>query len=319
MKVSVALATYNGEQFLKPQIDSIINQTRLPDELVISDDNSSDNTLKILSFSLNRAPFDVKISKNIHNIGFSRNFEKTLSLCSGDIIFICDQDDVWFPEKVEFIENIFRKYDTCKVVISNAEIMNRDGLPLGFTILERIKQLGLKEEDFVTGCCMAIRRDFLPLVLPIPHEIFTYDSWITQLSSCLGVRFLIPIVLQYYRRHDRNTSSWLITAPYKVSKRRLFLAYLDENTLQFTLLRYSRLSALKTRLQHIKEAKMFSDESILQNCLKSIERELDATSKRIQILKQPRSRRLLSVIRFYLHGNYSFFSGWKSAVKDLLK
>ena len=92
--VSVALCTYNGERFLQEQLDSIAMQTWTPDEVVVGDDGSSDSTLEILERWKQSVPFSVRIERNERNLGFAKNFESTLSRCTGDVVFLCDQDDV---------------------------------------------------------------------------------------------------------------------------------------------------------------------------------------------------------------------------------
>ena len=104
MKVSIALATYNGAKYLKQQLDSFQAQTCLPDELVVCDDCSKDNTVEILEEFKETASFIVIIIQNESNLGYTGNFEKAISLCSGNLIFISDQDDVWFNNKIETID-----------------------------------------------------------------------------------------------------------------------------------------------------------------------------------------------------------------------
>ena len=101
MKLSVALCTYNGEKFIAEQLESIARQTVLPDELIICDDRSADQTVQILHEFANKAPFPVSIYHNETTLGVIRNFEQAISLCKGEYIALADQDDVWLPEKIE--------------------------------------------------------------------------------------------------------------------------------------------------------------------------------------------------------------------------
>ena len=111
--VSVALCTYNGTRYLKDQIDSIASQTRVPHELVVCDDCSSDDTVKILEAFASRAPFPVRLSVNPTNLGSTKNFAQAIALCRGDIIALCDQDDVWHPAKLERLASVFA-VDGCR-------------------------------------------------------------------------------------------------------------------------------------------------------------------------------------------------------------
>ena len=98
--ISIAMTTYNGEKYLSKQLESISNQSLLPDELVICDDASTDATASIIKEYALNAPFVVRVYLNKENIGYTKNYEKVMSLTSGDLIFLCDQDDIWFPEKI---------------------------------------------------------------------------------------------------------------------------------------------------------------------------------------------------------------------------
>src|SRR5215207_2518174 len=100
VRISIALCTYNGEQYLQQQLDSFVAQSRPPDELVVCDDRSTDRTVPIVEDFAKRAPFRVELVINETNLGSTRNFEKAIGLCTGDIIFLADQDDVWLPEKL---------------------------------------------------------------------------------------------------------------------------------------------------------------------------------------------------------------------------
>jgi len=106
MRISIALATYNGEIYLSQQLDSFVVQTRMPDELVITDDCSTDNSLKICKKFAETAPFDVFIYENESNLGYCGNFNRALSKTTGSLVFLSDQDDVWFPEKIKTITKL---------------------------------------------------------------------------------------------------------------------------------------------------------------------------------------------------------------------
>src|SRR5262249_10160572 len=104
-KISIALCTYNGAKYLSSQLESYLAQTCLPDEVVVCDDCSQDETVTILNDFAIRAPFPVRILVNDQNLGSTKNFEKSISLCSGEIIFLSDQDDVWMPNKIERVSS----------------------------------------------------------------------------------------------------------------------------------------------------------------------------------------------------------------------
>ena len=121
-RLSVALATYNGERYLGEQLESILRQTRLPDELVIFDDASTDSTPAIVQEFAKAAPFPVRFQINAERLGSTRNFEAAIRACSGDIIFLCDQDDVWYPDKIARMEERFIKDPEAGAVFTDADL-----------------------------------------------------------------------------------------------------------------------------------------------------------------------------------------------------
>src|SRR3954453_13857066 len=106
-KLSIAMTTYNGETYLREQLDSFTNQSRPPDELVVCDDQSSDRTFEILNDFRDRTPFEMQIVRNEERLGIARNFEQAIRLCRGDIIFLSDQDDVWMEDKLLQHEQVY--------------------------------------------------------------------------------------------------------------------------------------------------------------------------------------------------------------------
>ena len=137
MSISIAMCTYNGEMYLQDQLDSIAKQTRLPDELVICDDNSSDHSLIIVEKFLTQSSFPVKIYKNQTNIGSTKNFEKAISLCGGDIIALADQDDVWHVDKLNITEESFCSSTNIGVVFSNGNCVDENLLCFQYPICLR--------------------------------------------------------------------------------------------------------------------------------------------------------------------------------------
>lgn len=129
--ISVALCTYNGEEFLPKQLDSIKQQTKPIHELVVCDDGSRDATIEILEKFRKSVNFPVIIHQNSSNLGSSKNFEQCLQKCSGEIIFLCDQDDVWMPNKVEIMTTYFQANSHHDAVFSNAQIIDQRGLKTG--------------------------------------------------------------------------------------------------------------------------------------------------------------------------------------------
>lgn len=201
--VEILLATYNGEKYLREQIESIINQDYKQWILTIRDDNSLDKTKKILE-EYSKRNLNIKIIKDGKgNLGYKRNFEELLKNVSGDFIFLCDQDDIWDKKKISTCVKYLKKY---KIVHHNAEIFyeNRD------TKRELYKMNSYKKSirNFIypafTGCCMAFRKEILKDILPIPKNYPGHDTWIGLLL--MNEVFYIEKKLIMYRRHLDNTS-----------------------------------------------------------------------------------------------------------------
>jgi len=136
--ISIAMCTYNGESFLLEQLESIAKQTVLPDELIICDDQSTDGTLKIVQDFQNKSPFHMRIYLNSSKLGSTKNFEKAISQCNENIIVLSDQDDFWFPNKLEKMIRVFKNQAKTGYIFSNAIIVDEKLQNSSFTIWERI-------------------------------------------------------------------------------------------------------------------------------------------------------------------------------------
>src|SRR5258708_997920 len=134
LRISVAMCTYNGVRFLPEQLESIAAQTRLPDELVVCDDRSTDESVEIIRQFAHRAPFAVRLEINANNRGVTKNFQKAIELCQGDVIALADQDDVWKAQKLQRIVEALEKSPQCILVFSDGECIDGAGLELGFTL-----------------------------------------------------------------------------------------------------------------------------------------------------------------------------------------
>ncbi|MFM6913357.1 MAG: glycosyltransferase, partial [Aquirufa sp.] len=150
-KRSVALCTYNGAEFLSKQLESIKQQTMPIHEMVVCDDGSSDETLAILERFSKQVTFPVIVHRNPENLGSSKNFEQCLKLCQGDLIFLCDQDDVWMPEKVERIVQYLEEHPEHEAVFSNATMIDQAGFPTGKTSFEQIEFTNEVQSQWLQG------------------------------------------------------------------------------------------------------------------------------------------------------------------------
>ena len=203
MKISVCMATYNGEKYIKQQMKSILSQLSESDEVIVSDDNSIDNTVSIINdFEDPR----IKIYRsNFRSPMF--NFENALLHSSGDIIFLSDQDDIWFPDKVE--KNLeYMKVYNC--VISDAVVINGRGdiIHNSFYDLNNSKSglfMNLVSNAYL-GCAMCFDRKILQYALPFPKDVEMHDRWIGFISEVYGKTYFCDEALFKYRRHEGNFS-----------------------------------------------------------------------------------------------------------------
>jgi len=325
-KVSVALATYNGEKYIEEQLESIIKQTRAPDELVICDDCSNDETINIITKKIKNAHFDVKLVSNDKNIGYVQNFSKALEMSSGDIVFLCDQDDVWLSDKIEFIINKFNTQPDIQLLIHDVDYCKEDLTPIGQTKLQRMESNFDIESDYVVGMATAVRRSFLVHCLPVPSapEV-THDKWLHDCARVLGCKGIVREVLALYRRHSLN-----VTAPSRlnvdfVTTRHYFgnesLAFLKLFRME-TDLGSPDISPLVQWLDSRKMVLLdngFSSEDRINTFIQYEEKRLRARNSRQSILRLDRWKRLFPIYDLYRSGGYHYYCGWKSALKDLLR
>lgn len=216
-RLSVALCTYNGERYLREQLDSLVAQTRQPDEVIICDDCSTDATTDLARDFAARAPFPVHLLVNGHNVGSTKNFERAIEHCTGELIALADQDDVWCPEKLARSEQALLAAPRADIVFSDAYVVDEMLRPLGTTLWgnlgfgpdlrRRIQHDNafrvLFSRTVVTGATMVFRGRVRDLVLPIPATV-VHDSWIALLVSAISDLVLIDEPLMYYRQHAAN-------------------------------------------------------------------------------------------------------------------
>lgn len=205
MKISIAMATYNGAAYLEEQLQSFLEQSRLPDELVVTDDASTDGTLDVIRAFAARAPFDVRWTRNDENLGYAANFSKALGHASGDLVFLSDQDDVWYRDKLARIVAEFTQRPEALLVINDADIVTASFERTGSTRIAQLRRGGYPLEKFVQGACTAVRREVLDRALPVP-ACYTHDSWLHAVCRLLDARVVLEEPLQAFRRHAGNAS-----------------------------------------------------------------------------------------------------------------
>ncbi len=206
--ISVCMATYNGEKYLKDQLDSILKQIQSSDELIVSDDGSNDSTRYIIQGYQKRYANIILVDGP--KCGVQKNFEHALKQANGDILFLSDQDDVWKDGKVKRVLREFEDPQTlcvvhdCEIVDANLNSTNETffGLKHGKPGLIA----NLYKNAFI-GCGMAFRRVVFEKSYPFPDHIEMHDWWIGLVASCMGKTVFIHDSYLLYRRHGDNTSS----------------------------------------------------------------------------------------------------------------
>lgn len=202
------MATYNGEKYIEEQINSIVSQISDGDEIVISDDGSSDKTREIIAkFS---KEYNIRVFENTEK-GVITNFENAIKNTINEIIFLCDQDDVWAKDKVSTITSLFRD-NKLDLVLSDAIVVD-EKLQLLFDSNFKLvgSNTGVIKNIFrnsYMGCCMAFRENLKDIILPFPKNIPMHDNWIGILAELNGKVSWTPKKLVYYRRH-KNTITGL--------------------------------------------------------------------------------------------------------------
>jgi glycosyltransferase involved in cell wall biosynthesis len=212
-RISVALCTYNGERFLPQQLASIAKQTRLPDELVVCDDRSTDRTVALVREFAASSPYPVRIFENEHNLGFAANFEHAIRLCAGDLIALSDQDDIWYPVRLERSEQEFTAHPQAGLVFSDADVINDSNELSGPTLWRRLGFAGKREHDllagqyvilakhrFVTGATVMFRAGLRDRLLPI-GDGWIHDEWIALIAAAFSDLRPIGQPLIRYRIH----------------------------------------------------------------------------------------------------------------------
>lgn len=208
MKISVCLAMYNGAGYLAPQIRSILDQLGQSDEIVVVDDGSRDESVRIVNaFGDSR----IRLLRNDANLGILAAFERALGEATGDILFLCDQDDIWRPDKVERVVAVFAADPAVTLVVSDAQVIDAAG---NVTARSFFGQRGafsagvlhnLAKNKYL-GCAMAFRRSMLAHFLPIPPDVPMHDMWFGLLNGVYGRTSFIDQTLIAYRRHGNNAS-----------------------------------------------------------------------------------------------------------------
>jgi glycosyltransferase involved in cell wall biosynthesis len=315
-RISVAMCTYNGARHLHKQLDSIAAQTHVPDELVICDDRSQDETSEIIESFAKTTPFRVRLIVNDRNLGSSKNFEKAMRLCTGDLIALSDQDDIWYPQKLEVQCEFFSNHPELGGLFSDGDLMDQNSVSTGIRIWETIHfdsdrqellSLGhlstvLLRNNVVTGATLMVRSSELSFCLPVPGS-WVHDGWIAWMLGLHSKMGFVRESLIRYRMHG----SQQVGLPPKTAYQQFLRArqtkadsYKQERLMFEDLLKYLEQTQLSER----------------DSLQRAVEKKIDLLRFR-ECLPAHFSSRVSAVLaRTKLYNLYS--QGWKSMLKDTL-
>lgn len=250
--ISVCLCTYNGERYVREQMISILSELEIHDEVIVCDDRSSDNTIEIIE---NISDSRIRIFINDTNLGHVQNFAKAISLSSGDIIFLSDQDDIWVPGRVRKMTEVLTGTPGALLLASNFELIDEAGAPIGE--FDKLKTLPMGRLNRVLGifigkmpyfgCTFAFKKSLIQAILPIPKNIESHDIWIALLANMLGPVVNLEVSTLKHRIHGRNMTL--------TSRRHIRLVVRSRLLFAFSLIgrlgRYSLLRLTKSLIRGV--------------------------------------------------------------------
>jgi glycosyltransferase involved in cell wall biosynthesis len=318
-RVSIALCTYNGEAFIEQQLQSLASQTRPPDEIVVRDDLSTDRTIEILHKFKRESGITMRITINSERLRVVKNFERAILDCTGDVIFICDQDDLWYADKISFYMNIFENRDDVVMVVGNSRLtgLSADSAPQTVWKNERFDHRSFMQakNQFLkalnhspfSGHATAIRRSLVEHIAPIP-ESWYYDQWIGKLAGAFGRIELIVPPLTDYRQHSNqqlgSTSNSLVK----------LVTSSTNNSLSYFAFEQQKLTLMLERL----EAANATENCSLESEIQTLKKKIEFLQTREHIRKQGANRFLL-IAKHLLNRNYFVFArGILTAGRDIL-
>ena len=328
MKISIAMATYNGERFLLEQLQSIALQTCLPFELVVCDDGSSDHTINILETFTKQAPFRVRIFENSERLGYGDNFLRAANLCEGDWIGFCDQDDIWLPEKCEVVADVLRRNSGILAVTHSADVVGQDLQKTGRRLPDFkrdmiVDALELPLLGHFFGFSTVFSRFLVDQFAQSPRPVHpvnpsirqSHDQWIYVLANSLGRTARISRSLALYRRHDATVSGDHAPTAFRAM---LSQSLKTGTTAYLHQARY--LSECATYLEKIVNGSRGTDAERLRNAARLFAEFSSATRERSAIYSRDIPARFKSFYKLILTGRYRGDTpngfGRRAALKD---
>lgn len=324
--ISVAMATYNGEKYLEQQLDSIAAQTVLPDELVVCDDCSTDRTIEILNRFKEKVPFNVIILQNETNSGYIKNYARVIPVAKGDFVFMCDQDDVWFPNKIETVLKTFEEHPNAQLVAHDAMCTDADLNPVGTTLFQYDVLRGLRYGSAIHGFVTCVRRSYLNYTLPIPY-CYSFDRWLSLPASELKIRYELDVVLGYYRRHEKAITYETIGKAQNIWNyllikiRSNYRSIWRARSMEEIDYRYTRDKSLLDIADKMKQTGIpdWVDKELLERLENNAKIKIEAFKIRYNAIAVKGFKRLKRVAKAFKAGVYKNFHGIQTALDDLFR
>jgi glycosyltransferase involved in cell wall biosynthesis len=317
------LCTYNGERYLQQQLDSLLAQSRLPGKIVAVDDGSTDRSWEILRAFAEQARgrgITVEAQRNPNNLGYVRNFEMALQRAGTDIIFVCDQDDVWYPDKLAVIHDRFTADPDLLMLHSDAKLVDAhlgdlgcslfDALELGPDELQRVHNgYGfdvLLRRCIVTGATMVFRSDLLASAVPF-GDGWIHDEWLAIVASAIGKIDVVERPMIDYRQHDANQRG--------MSRRTL-----DVKVREIALSREELLYNDARRMESLRQRLGLLPVAVEKNLPARVQDKLEHTRFRMHITDTARIKRISPILKEAASGRYRRYgAGIRSVLRDLLR
>jgi glycosyltransferase involved in cell wall biosynthesis len=326
MKISVALCTHNGEAFVGQQVKSILDQAYPPNELVLSDDASTDGTVEIVESVVRQwkaahpvANLDFRILRNTAALGVTANFEQALAACSGDLIALSDQDDVWNRERLTIMVAELGNRPALLLLASDALLVDDQGVSIGRTLLDTLRVSSAERQavhagnglavllrrNVVTGATTLIRRDLVKMAQPFPLA-WVHDEWLAMIAALAGDFDLLEQALVDYRQHGGN----------QIGATRLGLGGRISRLCASRTARNERLLARAIALHD--RAAAFQP-PLPKGAMAQIDAKLSHERMRSS-LPAARLRRIKSIVRGWRAGGYTNYGlGMQDALRDLVQ
>lgn len=322
VRVSVVLCTYRGERFLGEQLTSLLAQTRRPDEIIVSDDASGDGTEALLeqfAASARANGIAVEVAIQPINIGFVANFSAALRRASGEVVFLCDQDDVWYPEKVAMMMAEFDRRPDLLLLHADARLVDTHLNNLHCSLFEALvlsePEVALIHDgrafdvllrrSAATGATMALRRELVDAALPVPPG-WIHDEWLALAASILGRVDLLEVPVIDYRQHNNN----------QIGMRPRTLRDKWEDLVRP---RTPLMIAEVKRMEQLTEW-LSSQPAIVASYLNRVRARTAHFSARLQIGQRSRMFRFPAIFREWRLGRYKLFSNdMRSIIRDALR